>query len=357
MNPNKQPMQANMEPIFSPAQLLQLHPVNDETVEWVQAMREEAEAIVHGDDDRLLLVVGPCSIHDVDAALAYAKWLKPLIEQYRDELHIVMRVYFEKPRTKIGWKGLINDPHLDQSFDIDTGLHLARKLLVDLANLGVPAAAEFLDSIIPQYIRDVITWGAIGARTVESQVHRELASGMPMPIGFKNRTDGNVKVAINGMVSAKYPHRFFSISDHGMPAVVQTQGNQSTHIVLRGAKSRTNYSADAIEEVVELLEENTLPPYVMVDCSHGNCAGDYKRQLNVVDHLVKQITAGSRAIMGMMIESNLVEGKQGLIGPSHLQYGKSITDACIDTKATEAALAKIAKAVQMRRQLRCASGE
>jgi 3-deoxy-7-phosphoheptulonate synthase len=345
-----------IHPIFSPAQLIQLIPADEDMLDWIRDNRQQAADIVQGKDDRLLVIVGPCSIHDIESAYEYAKWLQPLIQQYKNELHIVMRVYFEKPRTKIGWKGLINDPFLDRSFDIDTGLNLARKLLVNLADIGVPAATELLDSIIPQYIGDVISWGAIGARTVESQVHRELASGMQMPMGFKNRTDGNVKVAINALVSAKYSHRFFSINKHGAPVLVETQGNKSTHVILRGAKSRTNYSSDAIEEVVELLEENDLPPYVMVDCSHGNCEGDYKRQLDVADNLSQQISAGSRAIIGAMLESNLVEGKQGLIGPSHLQYGKSITDACINIEDTEKALAKFASAVQSRRKARCRVG-
>jgi 3-deoxy-7-phosphoheptulonate synthase len=341
---------ASLKPISSPAFLAHHIPSNAEIAYLVEHTRKVASDIIHGKDDRLLVVVGPCSIHDKEMALEYGKLLLKASTKHEQDLCIVMRVYFEKPRTRVGWKGLINDPHLDGSFDVDTGLTLARQLLVDLASMGVPAGCEFLDSIIPQYINDVVCWGAIGARTTESQVHRELASGLSMPIGFKNSTDGSIKIAVDALKASQHSHHFLSISKQGVPIIAETKGNDTTHVILRGSSHGPNYSAEHIAEAVKLLKEADLPPYLMVDCSHGNSQKQHERQVTVAKDLCEQMAQGSDAICGVMIESNLVAGNQSLKPKAELTYGQSITDACIDWQTTEGVLDDLAKAVQQRRE-------
>lgn len=342
---------SGLNPLISPAVLNYFLPVTEEVSELVFAARAEADAILKGRDDRLLVVVGPCSIHDPQAALDYGARLRPLIEKHKADLQIVMRVYFEKPRTTVGWKGLINDPHLDGSFDINQGLRVARGLLIDLAKLGVPAGTEFLDTISPQYIADLIAWGAIGARTTESQVHRELASGLSMPVGFKNGTGGSIQLALDAIQSASRPHHFLSVTKQGVSAIVSTTGNESCHIILRGGKSGPNYEKKDIDEVVVMLNEQGLPPHVMVDCSHGNSRKEFRNQPLVAGALCHQIAAGSRAVVATMVESNLTEGNQKLVPDrEQLTYGQSVTDACIGWDDTEEVLEKFAAAVRARRE-------
>lgn len=342
---------SGLDPLISPAVLSYYQPVTPEVSELVSHARQQADEILQGRDDRLLVVIGPCSIHDPKAAIEYGSRLQPLIEQHRDDLQIIMRVYFEKPRTTVGWKGLINDPNLDNSFDINHGLKVARGLLLDLAKLGVPAGTEFLDTISPQYIADLIAWGAIGARTTESQVHRELASGLSAPVGFKNGTGGSIQLALDAILSASRPHHFLSVTKQGVSAIVSTTGNESCHIILRGGKSGTNYEKDAIAEVVAMLEEQSLPPHVMVDCSHGNSLKDYRNQPLVASNLSNQIAAGSSAVVAVMIESNLVEGNQKIAPKlADLTYGQSVTDACIGWEDTLSVLDKFASAVRERRK-------
>jgi 3-deoxy-7-phosphoheptulonate synthase len=308
--------------------------------------RTRIQDILHGRDARMLVIVGPCSVHDVEAARAYAEAIAAVRERHRDQLEVVMRVYFEKPRTTVGWKGLINDPHLDGSYDINTGLRLARGLLVHLAEMGLPAATELLDPVVPQYIADLISWTAIGARTTESQTHREMASGLSMPIGFKNGTDGSAVTAIHAMQAASRPHHFLGISRQGHAAIVSTTGNPDGHLVLRGGKGGTNYHAEAIEAVASALEAEGLPARVMVDCSHGNSNKDYRRQGEVLEEVARQVRGGSRHVMGVMIESHLVAGNQKIPADlSQLTYGQSITDACIDLDTTRRVLAGLAEAV------------
>lgn len=339
-----------INPLISPSVLAYYLPISDRAAELVARSRREAEAILQGRDDRVLVVVGPCSIHDPAAAVDYGRRLKALADRHQDDLLVVMRVYFEKPRTTVGWKGLINDPHLDNSFDINRGLRIARELLLELAELGVPAGTEFLDTISPQYIADLIAWGAIGARTTESQIHRELASGLSMPVGFKNGTRGSVQIAIDAIRAAGQPHHFLSVTKQGVSAIVSTAGNEACHIILRGGADGPNYEADAIAEVVTCLEEQELPPHLMVDCSHGNSSKDYRNQPLVAKNLCHQIERGSRAVAAVMVESNLVEGNQRLTrNPEELQKGQSITDACIGWEDTEEVLAGFAEAVRKRR--------
>lgn len=340
-----------INPLISPAVLNYYLPISEEVARLVSDAREQATRILHGQDDRLLVIIGPCSIHDPKAAIEYGKKLKPLIDQYADDLQIMMRVYFEKPRTTVGWKGLINDPHLDGSFDINRGLRVARGLLLELAELGIPAGTEFLDTISPQYIADLIAWGAIGARTTESQIHRELASGLSMPVGFKNGTGGSVQLALDAIGASAGSHHFLSVTKQGVSAIVSTTGNDSCHIILRGGSAGPNYDADSIQEVVTCLEAHKLPPHLMVDCSHGNSRKDFRNQPLVVKDLAEQIATGSTAVSSVMIESNLVEDKQGL-GDGNLDkltYGQSVTDACIGWDTTEEVLAELATAVQKRR--------
>ncbi len=342
---------SHLEPITSPALLISQLPLHAQQVQEIIEYRKTASDIIHGLDDRLLVVVGPCSIHDVDAALEYGKKLALIREELKQDLHIIMRVYFEKPRTTVGWKGLINDPKLDGSFDINQGLAVARKLLIDLTQMKLPVGTEFLDVIIPQYISDVVSWGAIGARTTESQVHRELASGLSMPVGFKNGTDGNIKIAIDAMRSSQGSHHFLSVSKLGVPVIVGTKGNTDTHVILRGSSSGPNYEVQHIEQVVKLLQENNLAQKIMIDCSHGNSQKDHNKQALVVDSIAKQLADGQNALCGVMIESNLVAGNQALVDKSKLTYGQSITDACIDWEATVPILHQLAKAVNDRRRV------
>jgi 3-deoxy-7-phosphoheptulonate synthase len=340
-----------LRPLISPAILSEEYPLDDAMATLVTQARTEAGDIVRGDSDRLLVVIGPCSIHDTEAALEYGKRLSPLRAQYQKELCIIMRVYFEKPRTTVGWKGLINDPLLDGSFNINKGLHIARKLLSDLAAIGIPAGTEFLDTIIPQYIADFIAWGAIGARTTESQLHRELASGLSMPIGFKNSTMGDIQIAIEAVLAAKHPHHFLGVSKHGLSAIVSTKGNDTCHIILRGGKDKPNYEQEYIDHAVQVLAQHTLPSRLMVDCSHGNSQKNFQRQVAVAADLALQMRDGSHAICGVMIESHLHEGNQPYHAGKPLKYGVSITDACISWETTETVLAELAQAVSDRRRI------
>ena len=314
-------------------------PISDEAEKLVVQTRQEIADLVHGKDNRLLVIVGPCSIHDPAAAVEYAQRLLPLRRQYEKELLIVMRVYFEKPRTTVGWKGLINDPHLDGSFDINFGLRQARQLLLQLNNMGMPASTEFLDMITPQYYADLISWGAIGARTTESQVHRELSSGLSCPVGFKNGTDGNLKIAIDAIGAASHPHHFLSVTKAGHSAIVHTRGNPDCHVILRGGKE-PNYSAEHVQAASEQLVKAGVTPKLMVDCSHANSRKDFRRQMEVAQDVAAQIRAGEQNIMGVMVESHLVEGRQD----KPEVYGQSITDACIGWDETEAMLALLAQA-------------
>ena len=333
-------------PLVPPAVLHRDLPLSDRAARTVQQARQAIQAILHGRDQRLLVIVGPCSVHDVAAAQEYAAFIAEARERLRAELEVVMRVYFEKPRTTVGWKGLINDPHLDGSYDINTGLRRARGLLVHVAEMGLPAATELLDPVVPQYIADLISWTAIGARTTESQTHREMASGLSMPIGFKNGTDGSASTAINAMEAAARPHHFLGINKDGSAAIVTTTGNPDGHLVLRGGKQGTNFHAEAIEAAAAALAKDGLPARVMVDCSHGNSNKDYRRQGAVAAAVAEQLRSGSRHVMGVMIESHLVAGNQKIPADlSQLTYGQSITDACIDLGSTREVLAELAGAV------------
>ena len=336
-----------IDPLISPAVLSYFLPMTETAAQVVHQARKEAEAILRGEDDRLLVVVGPCSIHDPSAAIEYGERLKGIAERYKDDLHIIMRVYFEKPRTTVGWKGLINDPHLDGSFDINRGLRFARELLLQLAEMGIPAGTEFLDAISPQYVADLIAWGAIGARTTESQVHRELTSGLSMPVGFKNGTGGSIQIALDAIGAAAQPHHFLSVTKQGVSAIVTTTGNKACHLILRGGKSGPNYSKEDIEAVTENLRKLELPEQVMIDCSHGNSNKDFRNQPKVAAELCEQMASGSQAIAAVMIESNLVEGNQKI--SDNMTYGQSVTDACIDWQTTEEVLESFSKAVQARR--------
>jgi 3-deoxy-7-phosphoheptulonate synthase len=330
------------EPLVPPSVLKQELPASDAVYEVVIRARVTVREIIAGTDARLLAVVGPCSIHDPDAALEYAQRLCRLSQRLAPKILVVMRVYFEKPRTTIGWKGLINDPHLNGTHDMQLGLRLARKLLLDINTLGLPAGTELLDPIVPQYLADLISWTAIGARTTESQTHREMASGLSMPVGYKNSTDGNLQIALNALESARHPHTFLGINQEGRTSVIHTQGNPDGHIILRGGR-KPNYDADSIRGCEELLAKAGLPTRIMVDCSHAQTGKDYTRQPDVLANLVDQIRAGNRSIMGFMIESNLMPGNQRLAhGREGLQYGVSITDACIDWETTEHCLTEAA---------------
>lgn len=340
-----------MHELTPPVELHREYPLSETATETVHDAREIAHRILHGEDDRLLVVVGPCSIHDVDAAMEYARRLQPLRDALKDQLHIIMRVYFEKPRTTIGWKGLINDPDMDNSFHINKGLRMARKLLLDLNNMGMPAATEYLDLISPQYVADLVSWAAIGARTTESQAHRELASGVSCPIGFKNGTYGNLNIAIDAIGASSRPHHFLSVTKEGHTAIFATKGNEDCHVILRGGQE-PNYDASSVAAAVAALEKAKLPPYLMVDFSHANSYKDYRRQPEVAANVAAQIAAGNKAISGVMIESHLVEGNQKADGKQReeLIYGQSITDACINFDTTEAVLRQLAEAVEARRK-------
>ena len=311
--------------------------------------REAIHRILHDADDRLVVIIGPCSIHDPAAAIDYAKQLVVAREQYKDTLEIVMRVYFEKPRTTVGWKGLINDPDLDQTFDINKGLRMARKLLLEINELGLPAAVEFLDMISPQYIADLVSWGAIGARTTESQVHRELASGLSCPVGFKNGTDGNVKIAIDAIQAARRPHHFLSVTKAGHSAIVSTNGNEDCHLILRGGKT-PNYDAANVNISCEQIAKGGLPQRIMIDASHANSEKNPERQLPVCENIAEQLAAGDERIFGVMVESNLVGGRQDLVEGQTLTYGQSITDGCINWETSQKVLQILSDGVAARRR-------
>ena len=341
---------AELRPLTSPAILMEELPISEAVSNLITKTRRAAGNIVKGEDDRLLVIVGPCSIHDPDAALEYAGRLIRLVDRLQDDLVIIMRVYFEKPRTKVGWKGLINDPYLDNSFKINAGLRTARKLLVDLGEIGMPAGSEFLDTITPQFIADLVSWGAIGARTTESQVHRELASGLSMPVGFKNGTDGNIQIAIDAIGAAQSPHHFLSVTKQGISAIVATTGNDSCHLILRGASNGPNFSEAAIKAATKKLRAADVTGRVMVDFSHGNSNKDHMRQALVAEDVCRQLANGSKRICGVMVESNLKAGKQALKDKASLEYGLSVTDACISWEMTEPVLESLAEAVRQRRR-------
>jgi 3-deoxy-7-phosphoheptulonate synthase len=332
-----------------PAILMEeIHP-GDDAIERIAEARQQISDIVHGKDDRLAVVVGPCSIHDPQAALDYAKRLAALRDQYADDLFIVMRTYFEKPRTTVGWKGLINDPNLDGSFDINHGLRVARGLLSALAELDLPAGTEFLDPISPQFVADLVSWGAIGARTTESQVHRELASGLSMPVGFKNGTRGTVKIAVEAVKAARNPHHFLSVTKQGLTAIVATKGNLDCHVILRGGAGKPNYQPEQVAETVAMLEEAGLEGRVMVDCSHANSGKDHEKQAGVAGALGQQVAQGSTGVFGVMLESFLVAGRQNGDPGADLTYGQSITDACMSWEATVPVIEQLADSVRQRR--------
>ena len=333
-------------PLVAPALLHRELPIDAASTETVASARRRIQAILRGEDLRLLVVVGPCSVHDVTAARDYAKRLALIRERLKDQLEVVMRVYFEKPRTTVGWKGMINDPHLDGSYDINTGLRRARGLLLDLAREGMPTATELLDPVVPQYIADLISWTAIGARTTESQTHREMASGLSMPVGYKNGTDGSASIAINAMQASARPHHFLGINGEGHASIVSTTGNPHGHLVLRGGNGGSNYHLEAVQAAASELSKAGLKERLMVDCSHANSNKDYRRQSDVLSSVADQLRAGSQHVMGVMIESHLVEGNQKLTADlSQLTYGQSVTDACISLETTEQLLLDLAAAV------------
>ena len=343
----------NVTPLPPPEHLIRFFPIHGTPVETlVSQTRQRIRDIMSGKDDRLLLIMGPCSIHDPAAALEYGRQLKTQRDLYADTLEIVMRVYFEKPRTTVGWKGLINDPYLDETYRIDEGLRIGRQLLVEINRMGLPAGSEFLDVISPQYLGDLISWGAIGARTTESQVHRELSSGISAPIGFKNGTDGNLRIATDAIQAAAQPHHFLSVHKNGQVAIVQTRGNSDCHVILRGGKT-PNYDAAHVQVACEGLEAAKLPATLMVDCSHANSSKQYEKQLDVARDIASQLEAGSRRIFGVMVESHLKAGAQkfspGKSNPSDLVYGQSITDACIGWDDSLAVLEVLSQAVKSRR--------
>ncbi len=338
----------DMFELAPPAHLMREFKAHEATEQLVYDTRREIHQILHGADDRLVVVVGPCSIHDKKAALEYAGRLKAVREELRRELVIVMRVYFEKPRTTVGWKGLINDPYLDGSYKINDGLRLAREILLEINELGLPAATEFLDTLTPQYYADLISWGAIGARTTESQVHRQLASGMSCPMGFKNGTDGNIRIAVDAIKAAAAPHFFLSVTKGGHSAIVSTCGNEDCHIILRGGKA-PNYDAASVETAATELGKAGLPARIMIDCSHANSSKQHNKQIEVAADIGRQIAAGDDRIFGVMIESHLNEGRQDLLPGKPLAYGVSITDACIDWASTESVLRQLAEDVARRR--------
>jgi 3-deoxy-7-phosphoheptulonate synthase len=332
----------NIRPLIPPAILLEEMPATAEIARAISRHREEVQRIVRGEDSRLLVIVGPCSIHDVAAAREYADRLAPLAEELAGRLKIVMRVYFEKPRTTVGWKGLINDPALDGSFQINRGLHAARGLLLDIARLGLAAGCEFLDTITPQFLADLVSWGAIGARTTESQVHRELASGLSCAVGFKNSTDGRVGVAIDAIRAAAIGHHFLSVTKQGLVAIVETAGNADCHLILRGSDRGRNDDPASVAEAAAALRAAGIGERLMIDCSHGNSGKDHRRQREVVASVAAQRAAGGSAVMGAMIESHLVEGRQDCRDPAGLEYGLSITDACVGWEETVELLRQLA---------------
>ncbi|ORU94470.1 MAG: phospho-2-dehydro-3-deoxyheptonate aldolase [Cycloclasticus sp. symbiont of Poecilosclerida sp. N] len=335
--------------IISPEALYQTLPLTEAAAVTTIGARDSIHKVLHGEDDRLLVVIGPCSIHDTVAALEYAARLKPYIDSLNDDLIIIMRVYFEKPRTTVGWKGLINDPDLDESFDINKGVHMARELLLRLNNQGVPAATEYLDLITPQYVSDLISWGAIGARTTESQTHRELSSGLSCPVGFKNGTDGTIKVAVDAIAAALRPHHFLSVTKQGHSAIFKTAGNEDCHLILRGGKE-PNYDAESVEAVANELGKAGVNLHMMIDFSHANSSKQHERQMIVGADVAEQIAGGDLRISGVMIESHLVAGRQDQVEGQKLVYGQSITDACIDWENSVQLLEQLAAAVRTRRE-------
>lgn len=339
-----------------PSHVMREFACTKEVSETVFAARQAMHRILHGMDDRLIVVIGPCSIHDTKAALEYAGRLKPVRDRLQGELEIVMRVYFEKPRTTVGWKGLINDPGLDGSFDINRGIRVARQLLLDINSQGVPSGCEFLDMITPQYIADLVSWGAIGARTTESQVHRELASGLSCPVGFKNGTDGNVKIAVDAIKAASQSHHFLSVTKGGHSAIVATAGNEDCHVILRGGKA-PNYDAASVSAACQDMAKSGLAQRVMIDASHANSSKNPENQPLVVDDVARQLESGDPRIVGLMIESHLVAGRQDMVPGEPLVYGQSITDGCIDWDASVAVLERLAGAVKARRLVASTSGK
>ncbi len=334
-------------PLMTPAALHSEYPITAPVSALVGETRDRIRNILRNEDHRLLVIVGPCSIHDVKAAHEYGEKLLALREELKDQLEIVMRVYFEKPRTTVGWKGLINDPHLDNSYDINTGLRLARELLLHLAEIGMPAATELLDPIIPQYIADVISWTAIGARTTESQTHREMASGLSMPIGFKNGTDGSLKAAANAMLSAAQSHHFLGINIRGTASIIKTTGNPDGHLVLRGGSGGPNFEQAAVDQAAKELSGSNLNSRAMVDCSHGNSSKDFRKQALALKSVAEQVAEGSKNILGVMVESHLIEGNQKIKDDlNQLTYGQSITDACVCFDDTVTMLRELARAVK-----------
>jgi|TARA_B100002003_G_scaffold241899_1_gene264184 3-deoxy-7-phosphoheptulonate synthase len=339
-----------IKPLLSPAVLYDELPLTDAAARVVAESRQAVKAILAGNDSRLLAVVGPCSVHDADAACEYARKLQPVAAELAASLFLVMRIYFEKPRTVIGWKGLINDPDLDESYQINKGLRIARKLLLDVTELGLPSGSEFLDTTFGQFYADLVSWGAIGARTVESQVHRELASGLSMPVGIKNRTDGNIEVAADAILAVRHKHLFPSLTREGVPAIFETRGNESCCLVLRGGTvAGPNYTSDQVTRAVALLQKRGLPTGLMIDCSHANSGKDPARQPLVADDIARQIEAGQHAIRGVMIESHLLAGRQDYDTDRPLTYGQSITDGCLAFDATVPVLERLAQAVESRR--------
>ena len=343
-----------LRPLLPPAILMEEIPLTDSASTTVALGRKAVSEVLGGRDDRLIVVIGPCSIHDVAAGMEYAHKLKREADRLASDLLIVMRVYFEKPRTTVGWKGLINDPRLDGSFRVNEGLRLGRSFLRSVAEIGLPAGAEFLDLISPQFMADLVSWGAIGARTTESQCHRELASGLSMPVGFKNGTDGNLQIAIDACHAANHHHHFLSVTKEGVAAIVSTRGNPDCHVILRGAAAGPNYEAPFIAKTIDSLRKAGLPERVMIDCSHGNSSKDFARQPLVAANLAEQLAAGSRALCGVMIESHLVGGRQNLPTAGHaavhpLTYGQSITDACLGWADTVPVLEDLARSVAARR--------
>ncbi len=340
---------AAIRPLVPPAILMENLPLPAEAAILVQRTRTEISRILNGLDDRLVVVVGPCSIHDANAALDYAGRLAEVAQRLDNEIVTVMRVYFEKPRTTVGWKGLINDPRGDNSFAVNEGLHIARKLLLDVMELGLPAGCEFLDPVSPQFIADSVAWAAIGARTTESQVHRNLASGLSMPVGFKNATSGDIQVAIDAMGAAAFPHHFMSVTDHGLAGIVETKGNRDTHVILRGGATGPNYDDHHIREALERLEKAGLPPKLMVDASHGNSSKDFRKQPIAAASIADQVASGQQGIFGVMLESFLEDGRQDLGDTAGMTYGQSVTDSCMGWAMTEPVLESLAEAVLRRR--------
>jgi 3-deoxy-7-phosphoheptulonate synthase len=337
-----------LKELTPPSHLIREFPCSEKIATVTANSRQALHRILHGQDDRMMVVIGPCSIHDTKAAMEYAHRLVEQRERFKDDLEIIMRVYFEKPRTTVGWKGLINDPYLDNSFRINDGLRLSRELLMNINELGLPAGSEFLDVISPQYIADLISWGAIGARTTESQVHRELASGLSCPVGFKNGTDGNIKIAADAIKAASQPHHFLSVTKGGHSAIVSTNGNEDCHIILRGGKA-PNYDAASVEEAAKALASNGLSQKLMIDASHANSSKKPENQVPVCADIAAQVAGGDDRILGVMVESHLVAGRQDLVAGKELTYGQSITDGCIDWESSLTVLEGLAAAVRQRR--------